>query len=508
MSPPRAARPGRGAGSGPLLLAIDQGTTGTTVLLLDTRLRVVGRGYEELPQHFPRPGWVEHRGEEIWGTTVRALDRALPRRSELLRRIGGIGLTNQRETVLLWDRGTSRPSAPAIVWQDRRTAERCAALRREGREPRIARRTGLRLDPYFSATKVEWLLRHRPPLRARARSGALAFGTVDTWLLWKLTRGRVHATDPTNASRTLLYDLRRLRWDPEMLGLFGLPDALLPDVRASSGPFGATRGVPGLPDGIPILGVAGDQQAALFGQGCVAPGGLKITYGTGSFLVLHTGRRVVASRAGLLTTVACGPRGEPAYALEGSVFVAGAAVQWLRDGLGLVATAGETERLARSVADAGGTHLVPAFAGLGAPYWRPEARGLWCGLTRGVTRAHLARAALESIAYQARDVVEAMSRDARRRVRSLRVDGGAARNDFLMQFQADLLGVPLFRPSLVETTAAGAAILAGIGAGVWERREEAPSLDRGGREFRPMRPKRERDLLYGAWKEAVSLLLR
>jgi glycerol kinase len=485
-----------------LLLAIDQGTTGSTVLLFDARLRVVGRGYGELPQHYPRPGWVEHRGEEIWRTTLQAIDRALPPAAR--RRVAAIGLTNQRETTLVWDRHTSRPAAPAIVWQDRRTAERCAALRRQGREPEVRRRTGLRLDPYFSATKLEWLLRRSPALAARGRRGDIAFGTVDSWLLWRLTGGLVHATDPTNASRTLLYHLRRRRWDPELLALFDVPGALLPEVRPSSGPFGLT----GLPDGIPILGVAGDQQAALFGQGLTRPGGLKITYGTGSFLVLHTGGRAVPSRAGLLTTVACGPRGEPAYALEGSVFIAGAAVQWLRDGLGIIGSAAETERLARSTPDAGGTHLVPAFAGLGAPYWRPEARGLWCGLTRGTTRAHLVRAALESVAFQARDVVEAMSRDAGRRVRSLRVDGGATQNDFLMQFQADLLGIPLFRPGLVETTAAGAAILAGIGAGIWSRREDAPSLDRGGRVFRPSRAKGERERLYAGWKEAVALLLR
>jgi len=505
VTPGRTAR--RAPGAGPLLLAIDQGTTGSTVLLLDERLHVVGRGYRELPQHYPRPGWVEHHGEEIWGTTLRALGQALPRDRSALRRVAAIGLTNQRETTMLWDRRTSRPAAPAIVWQDRRTADRCAALRRKGRETLVTRHTGLRLDPYFSATKLEWLLRNRPQLRARARRGDLAFGTVDSWLLWKLTGGRVHATDPTNASRTLLFDLGRLRWDPVMLALFGVPGAVLPEVRPSSGPSGTTRGVPGLPDGIPILGVAGDQQAALFGQGCVAPGGLKITYGTGSFLMLHTGGRAVPSRAGLLTTVACGPRGEPAYALEGSVFIAGAAVQWLRDGLGVIGSAEETERLARSVSDAGGTHLVPAFVGLGAPYWRPDARGIWCGLTRGVTRAHLARAALEAVAYQARDVVEAMGRDAGRRVRSLRVDGGATRNDFLMQFQADLLGVPLFRPGLVETTALGAAILAGIGAGIWSRREDAPPLDRGGRVFRPAIPKRERERLYAEWKGAVALLL-
>jgi glycerol kinase len=492
----------------PLLLAIDQGTTGTTVLLFDRALRVVGRGYAELPQHYPRPGWVEHRGEEIWRTTVQALAQALPRSAADRRRIAAVGVTNQRETTLLWDRRSGQPVAPAIVWQDRRTAERCAALRRAGAEPWIARRTGLRLDPYFSATKLEWILRGDRQLAGRARRGDLAFGTVDSWLLWRLTGGRVHATDPTNASRTLLFDLRRLRWDAELFDRFGVPAAVLPQVLPSCGDFGVTRGVPGLPDGIPIRGVAGDQQAALFGQGCVAPGGLKNTYGTGCFLMFHTGARPVFSRAGLLTTIACGPRGEPAYALEGSVFIAGAAVQWLRDGLGAIADAAETERLARSVRDAGGTHLVPAFTGLGAPYWRPDVRGAWLGLTRGVTRAHLARAALESIAFQARDVVGAMERDAGRRVRALRVDGGATRNGFLMQFQADLLGVPLFRPPHVETTALGAGLLAGIGAGMWSRREEVPSIDRGGRAFRPRATKRDRDRLYAGWKEAVARLTR
>jgi glycerol kinase len=490
----------------PLILAIDQGTTGTTVLALDPDGRVRARGYAELPQHYPRPGWVEHRGEEIWATTLRAIRSALRAPSALAKRVEAIGITNQRETTLLWDRATGRPRGPAIVWQDRRTAARCGSLRRAGLEPWIARRTGLRLDPYFTATKAEWLLRRGGPgLRAAARRGRIALGTVDAWLLWKLTQGRLHATDPTNASRTLLYDIGRLRWDEELLELFGIPRAALPEVRPSSGEFGETRGVPGLPDGIPIRGVAGDQQAALFGQGCVSAGAIKNTYGTGCFLMLHTGSRRIASRSGLLTTVACGPAGEPAYALEGSVFIAGAAIQWLRDGLGIIGSAAETEALARSVRDSGETYLVPAFAGLGAPYWRPEARGLWCGLTRGTTRAHLARAALESIAYQTRDVVEAMKRDSGVRIRALRVDGGATANDFLMQFQADLLGVPLLRPSMAETTALGAARLAALGAGIGSPGRGEPA---GGRRFRPRVGRRERDRLYEGWKRAVALLLR
>ena len=490
------------------ILAIDQGTTGTTALVLDERARVVARGYAELPQHFPRPGWVEHRGEEIWATSLRAIGAALRRSGARAGDLATIGITNQRETTLLWDRATSRPVAPAIVWQDRRTAERCAALRRAGHEPAIARRTGLRLDPYFSATKLEWMLRNDRSLPARARRGALAFGTVDSWLLWKLTGGRVHATDPTNASRTLLLDLRRLRWDSSLTRRFGVPEALLPEVRPSAGDFGVTRGVPGLPDGIPIRGVAGDQQAALFGQGCVAAGGIKNTYGTGCFLVLHTGRKAKASRSGLLTTAACGSRGEPAYALEGSVFIAGAAVQWLRDGLEVLTDAAESEAIARSVRDAGGTVLVPAFAGLGAPHWRPDARGLWTGITRGTTRAHLVRAALESIAFQSRDLVRAMERDAGTRIRILKVDGGAAGNDFLMQFQADILGAAISRPAMLESTALGAACLAGIGVGIWDRREDVPAPARGARLFRPGLTRAARARRIGEWEAAVALLLR
>ncbi len=488
------------------VLAIDQGTTGTTALLLDETGRLLARGYAELPQHFPRPGWVEHRGEEIWETTLRAIRDARERDPVPGSAIAAIGITNQRETTLVWDRSTSSPVAPAIVWQDRRTASRCEALRRAGHERAISRRTGLRLDPYFSATKVEWILDHTPGARARARSGALAFGTVDTWLLWKLTAGRVHATDPSNASRTLLYDIRRLRWDDGLAATFRVPAAVLPEVRPSAGDFGLTRAVPGLPDQIPIRGIAGDQQSALFGQGCVSAGGLKNTYGTGCFLMLHTGKTPIPSRSGLLTTVACGPRGEAAYALEGSVFIAGAAIQWLRDGLQIIASSEESEPLARSVPDSGGTHLVPAFAGLGAPYWRPEARGIWCGLTRGTTRAHLARAALESIAFQTMDVVDAMNSEAGVRIRRLRVDGGASRNDFLMQFQADVLGIPIERPAIVETTALGAAYLAGIGARLWGARSAIPggAVDKV---FAPQITRARRQREIDGWRAAVSLLL-
>jgi len=491
----------------PLVLAIDQGTTGSTVLLVDARGRVRGRGYAEFPQHFPRPGWVEHDGREIWHSVLAATGRALAAARVRRSQIAAIGITNQRETTVLWDRESGRPVARAIVWQDRRTAERCASLKRRGLETEVRRRTGLVLDPYFSATKLEWLFRNVDGLRALARRGRLAFGTVDSWLLWKLTAGRVHATEPTNASRTLLYHIGRRRWDERMLDLFGVPASVLPRVLPSSGEFGRTHGVPGLPGGIPIAGIAGDQQAALFGQGCVAPGHSKNTYGTGCFLLLHTGNERVVSRAGLITTVACGPRGEPAYALEGSVFIAGAALQWLRDGLQVLRSAGESEAIARGVRDAGGVVLVPAFVGLGAPYWRPDVRGALFGITRGTTRAHLVRAALESLAFQTRDLVEAMARDAGRRATTLRVDGGASANNVLMQYQADLLGVPVERPQVVETTALGAALLAGLGVGLWTTRAELERGRRIERVFEPRQGRAWREREYARWQRAVGALL-
>jgi glycerol kinase len=491
------------------VLALDEGTTGATALVFDRAGRVKGRGYREIPQHFPRPGWVEHDGEDLWGATMAAARQALAaaglrNRAEIARRVAAIGITNQRETTLLWDRASGRPIHRAIVWQCRRTADLCAALKRAGHEPRVRRQTGLVLDPYFSGTKLTWLLRNVKGAARRAARGELAFGTVDTWLVWRLTGGRVHATDPTNASRTLLYRsdrLARAAFDDALLDLFEVPRAVLPEVRASAGDFGVTRGVAGLPDGLPILGVAGDQQAALFGQGCVTKGAMKNTYGTGCFLMAHTGSERVASRHGLLTTVACAEDGGRAYALEGSVFIAGAAVQWLRDSLGLIARADETDALARSVPDTAGTAFVPAFVGLGAPYWDPAARGAWLGLTRGATRAHLARAVLESIAWQTRDVVQAMHDDGTPRPRSLRVDGGATANGFLMQFQADTLGIEVARPRMIETTALGAGLLAMTALG-WKGAGRAAQAV--AKRFKPRMARADRERGYAAWRRAVA----
>ncbi|HWO90152.1 MAG TPA: glycerol kinase GlpK [Gemmatimonadales bacterium] len=441
----------------PVVLALDQGTTGSRALVVDSSGHIVGRGYREFPQHFPRPGWVEHDPEDIWRSTLEAAREALGRSRVSRRDIAALGITNQRETTVVWDRKTGRALHNAIVWQDRRTAERCRGLDPD----MIAAKTGLVPDPYFSATKLEWLLKEL------GRPRAAAFGTVDSWLVHRLTKGRSHVTDPTNASRTMLYNIERRSWDEELLSLFAVPPEALPEVLPSSGSFGLAD-AEWFGAEIPVLGIAGDQQAALFGQGCVAPGMAKNTYGTGAFLLMNTGQRRATSSQGLLATVACGENGAACYALEGSIFIAGAAVQWLRDGLGLVATAKETDALARSVADTAGVVFVPALAGLGAPHWEPEARGAILGLTRGATRAHLVRATLEAMAFSTREVLDAMVLDSGLSLAELRVDGGAAANDWLMQFQADALGVPVRRPDEIETTALGAAALAGLAAGVWK----------------------------------------
>ncbi len=446
------------------VLAIDQGTTGSTCLMVGADGRIGGRGYREIPQHFPQPGWVEHDPVDLIRCTLDAAREAIAAAGAMPETIG---ITNQRETVVLWERTTGDPVGRAVVWQDRRTATRCADL--AGHAARISELTGLVVDPYFSATKIEWLLRQHG-IRGRAARGDLLVGTVDSWLLWHLSGGRVHATDPTNAARTMLFDIGALRWSPELCALFDIPETLLPEVRPSSGLFGTTH-----PDhfgrGIPIHGVAGDQQAALFGQGCWSAGEGKNTYGTGAFLLLNTGSMRASPGGGLLCTVACDRRGQPVYALEGAIFVAGAAVQWLRDGLGIIEFASDTEELAGGISSTDGVYFVPALVGLGAPYWEPAARGTIVGITRGTTRAHLARAALESMAYSTADIVRTMGERSGVRFDRLRVDGGATSNDWLMQFQADVLGVPVERPDMAETTALGAAGLAGIAAGVWESAE-------------------------------------
>ncbi|HEU4524177.1 MAG TPA: glycerol kinase GlpK [Gemmatimonadales bacterium] len=485
----------------PSILALDQGTTGSTALVIHQDGTVLGRGYREFTQYFPQPGWVEHDPEEILGVSLAAAAEALAAAGE---QPVGLGITNQRETLVLWDRRTLRPVAPAIVWQDRRTSERCRELRETGVEALLRRRTGLVADPYFSATKLEWLLRD-PELRRRAGRGELAAGTVESWLLARLTGGRIHASDHTNASRTLLYDLASRDWHPELLDIFGVPREVLPSIVPSSGVVGETDashfGV-----ALPIAGLAGDQQSALFGQGCCTEGLAKNTYGTGAFLLVYRGTRVPEPPAGVLATAACGPRGEPAYALEGSVFIAGAAVQWLRDGLGIIASAPESERLARSVSSTDGVTFVPAFVGLGTPHWEAEARGTIVGLTRGTTRAHLVRAALEAIAFSSAELLHAMTGAGELEVAALRVDGGGAANDWMMQFQADVLGVPVERPDMVETTALGAAALAGLALGVWKQPGEFLAGRRFTR-FTATMPPEQRNGRVREWGRAVRAAL-
>ncbi|HEU4699201.1 MAG TPA: glycerol kinase GlpK [Gemmatimonadales bacterium] len=486
----------------PSVLALDQGTTGSTALVVHQDGRVLGRGYQEFAQHFPEPGWVEHDPEALVRASVAAMRAALAEAARAGERPVALGIANQRETVVLWDRRTLRAVAPAIVWQDRRTAERCRALKAGGAEPLLRQRTGLVADPYFSATKLEWLLRD-PGTRWLAETGQLAAGTVDSWLVARLTGGRVHVTDHTNASRTLLYDLEARGWDDELLALFGVPREVLPEIVPSAGVVGETD-PEHLGLSLPIAGLAGDQQAALFGQGCVVPGLAKNTYGTGAFLLVYAGQDRPAAAEGVLATAACDAAGQPAFALEGSVLVAGAAVQWLRDGLGIITAAAETEALARSVPDTGGVHFVPAFAGLGTPYWEPEARGTITGLTRGTTRAHLARAALEAMAFASAELCAAMTCETLD-LALLRVDGGASANDWLMQFQADVLGRPVERPGLVETTALGAAGLAGTALGLWRSTEERLAA----MAFRRFEPAEDGSRLrrLAAWRRAVGAAL-
>ena len=486
--------------SNPAVLAIDQGTTGTTCLVIGEDGRVLGRAYSEFTQYFPKPGWVEHDATEIWRVTAEVARTALAAtRGE---QVVAIGITNQRETIVLWDRETGEPVHRAIVWQDRRTAAICRDLKESGHEAEVRAKTGLMLDPYFSGTKLTWLLREHPELRKRAEAGELAAGTIDSWLIHRLTGGEVHATDPTNASRTLLYELRDGGWDDRLLELFEVPRALLPEIRRSSGDFGVSVGE-AIGIEVPVAGVAGDQQAALFGQGCWRAGLAKNTYGTGAFLLLHTGSSPVASSHGLLTTAACDETGGPAFALEGSIFIAGAAVQWLRDGLRVVDAAPESEVMARSVDGNDGVYFVPSFVGLGAPHWQADARGTVVGLTRGTRREHLVRAALEAMAYATHDVLRAQEADSGVAATELRVDGGASTNDFLMEFQAGVLGIPVRRPAMVDTTALGAAGLAGLASGVWQGASDFLAAGAEPTVFTPRMQAAERQSIISGWDRAV-----
>jgi glycerol kinase len=483
------------------VLALDQGTTSSRAIVFDAAGTVRAVAQQEFAQHFPQPGWVEHDPTEIWATQSGVMHEVLAKADITARDIAAIGITNQRETTLLWERKTGHPVAPAIVWQDRRTAPMCDRLRAEGKAELIARKTGLVIDAYFSGTKLKWLLDNVPGARERANRGELAFGTVDSWLVWHLTGGTDHATDASNASRTLLFDLARGDWDDELLALFDVPREVLPRIVESSGVCAYTM-LDGLV--VPIAGIAGDQQAALFGQACLAPGLAKNTYGTGCFLLLNTGANVVASRNNLVTTVAWKRNLALEYALEGSVFIAGAVVQWLRDGLKIIRSAPEVETLASSVPDNGGVYFVPAFAGLGAPHWDAYARGALFGLTRGATGAHIARAALESIALQSADVLRAMERDAGITLAELRVDGGAAANDLLMQIQADVLGVPVVRPRVVETTALGAAYLAGLAVNYWRGDDDIRNNWHVDRAFEPAMSRDRAETLRAGWDKAVA----
>ena len=483
------------------VLAIDQGTTGSTCMIIGEDGAVYGRGYREFTQHFPKPGWVEHDAEEIWQRTLEAARDVLAQADNTPT---AVGITNQRETVVAWDRNSGKPLHRALVWQDRRTSDRCRELRTELGEEYLAQRTGLVWDPYFSATKIEWLLQNVPGLRQQAEAGDAVFGTIDAWLVFRLTSGAAFVTDHTNASRTALYNIHGLEWDMDLLSLFGVPPISLPEVRGSSEVVGMTDPVH-LGFEAPVAGIVGDQQAALYGQGCWGPGQAKCTYGTGAFLLMNVGKRLDAGRppGGLLTTIACDAFGAPALALEGSIFIAGAAVQWLRDGLNLIESAAQTAELASAVADTGGVYFVPAFVGLGTPHWEPEARGTIVGLTRGTTRGHLVRAALEAMAFGTRDLVRAMEEAAGTQLVALRVDGGAAANDWLMQFQADVLGLSVARPDVVETTALGAAGLAGLATDVWRTPEEFQSV----RSYTEFAPAKRRDPEYGEWQRAVRTAL-
>lgn len=484
------------------ILAIDQGTTGSRAFLFDQKGRIVTSDYKEFKQYFPKPGWVEHDAEEIWKSCTDVIKGVLRKSKISLKHIAAIGITNQRETTVVWDRKTSKPLARAVVWQCRRTTDICQKLSKHSATFR--KKTGLVLDPYFSGTKIKWLLDHVKGLRGRAQKGNVCFGTIDSWLIWRLTGGKSHVTDMTNASRTLIFNIRTFKWDKELLKILGIPVSILPRVQNSGSIFGFTANAKtGLPSGIPIASVLGDQQAALYGQGCYSAGTVKNTYGTGCFIVLNTGKKLIYSKKGLLSTIASDVNGKPIYAMEGSIFIAGAVVQWLRDQLGIIKNSSDAEKVIKGIKDTEGVYFVPAFTGLGAPYWDAQARGMICGLTRGADIGHITRAALESIAYQTKDVFDIMKKELGRNIQSLKVDGGACQNNFLMQFQADLLSCDIVRPKIIDSTALGAAQLAGMTIGLWKKKD-LMRFNKTGRVFKPKMSKRKCNELYKGWISAVG----
>ncbi len=488
------------------ILSIDQGTTGSRAVAYDKNGRIIAGAYQEFNQYFPRPGWVEHNPRQIWQSVNHSIQRVLTEVSP--NSIAAIGITNQRETTVIWDRETGEPIHNAIVWQCRRTAERCNNLKKaKGEIEFFRKRTGLPIDAYFSATKIEWLLKNIPGALVKAGNGKLLFGTTDTWVLWKLTGGKTHATDYTNASRTMLFNIEKLTWDEDILRKFKIPRRILPEVRKSSGAFGKTVRIGSLPSGIPIAGIAGDQQAALFGQAGFEQGSVKNTYGTGCFILLNTGKKRVNSKYGLIATLGCGVSADPVYVLEGAIFIAGAAIQWLRDGIKILSSAAESENLAKEASGNAGVYFVPALVGLGAPYWDAFARGSIFGITRGTSRNHLARAGLEAMCYQTKDVIEAMQKDSGLKIKDLKVDGGAAANNFLLQFQADILGIKVIRPRVAESTSLGAAYLAGLATGYWKDVKEIKRCWEIGRIFTPQMPKRTASKLYKGWLDAVRRTL-
>lgn len=486
------------------ILALDQGTTSSRAIIFDETSSIVAVAQKEFTQIYPKPGWVEHNPEEIWGTQIGVAAEAIAKAGIDARDLAAIGITNQRETTVVWDKTTGKPIYNAIVWQSRQTMDICNEIKAKGLEPMFKKKTGLVVDAYFSGTKVKWILDHVAGARERAKQGEVLFGTIDTWLIWKLTGGKVHVTDYSNASRTLMYNIHELKWDPEILEELDVPEAMLPEVRPSSEKYGETDSAVFLGAAVPIAGAAGDQQAALFGQTCFQPGMAKNTYGTGCFMLMNTGEKVYESKNGLLTTIAWGLEGKVEYALEGSIFIAGAAIQWLRDGLKLIETAPDSEYFARKVRDTEGVYVVPAFAGLGAPYWDMKARGAILGLTRGTTKAHIVRATLDSMCYQTKDVLSAMEADSEIKLQALKVDGGAVINNLLMQFQADILGVPVDRPEVTETTALGAAYLAGLAVGVWGNKEDLVKNWKLNARFEPKMGADESEKLYKGWQKAVK----